>query len=100
MNATVVITGAFGKSATRPLLGRGYEVSTLTNHPPGAPADDAERTNPFGDRVSVFPCNFDRPDELRRRLEGARVLKRKVPPLCSHALASVGMAGVKESEGI
>jgi len=77
MSATVVITGAFsytGKYATRLLLGRGYEVRTLTNHPPGEPADDAERTNPFGDRVSVFPYNFDRPDELGPSLEGASVL--------------------------
>lgn len=67
MSKTVVITGAFsytGKYATRILLGHGYEVRTLTNHPP------AHRD----ERVSVFPYNFERPDELRRRLEGASVL--------------------------
>jgi uncharacterized protein YbjT (DUF2867 family) len=75
MNATAVITGAFsytGKYATRLLLDRGYKVRTLTNHPPTT--NYTERTNPFGDRVSVLPYNFERPDELRRSLEGASVL--------------------------
>jgi uncharacterized protein YbjT (DUF2867 family) len=74
MRARVVITGAFsytGKYATRLLLSRGYEVRTLTNHPP---TDYPERANPFGDRVLVSPYNFDRPEELHRRLEGASVL--------------------------
>jgi NADH dehydrogenase len=66
---TVVITGAFsytGKYATRLLLDRGYEVRTLTYHP--------DRTNPFGDRVQIFPYNFDRPEDLRRSLRGASTL--------------------------
>lgn len=74
MSATVAITGAFsytGKYATRLLLDRGCEVRTVTNHPPSS---HPERANPFGDRVQVFPYNFDRPDELRRRLEGVSVL--------------------------
>jgi len=74
MNATVVITGAFsftGKYATRLLLDRGYQVRTLTNH---IPALHPERENPFGDRVQVFAYNFDRPEELRRSLEGASTL--------------------------
>ncbi len=74
MSATIVITGAFsytGKYATRILLDRGYEVRTLTNHPP---TYGSERTNPFADSVSVFPYHFERPDELRRNLEGASVL--------------------------
>ncbi len=69
MSATVVITGAFsytGKYATRLLLDRGYEVRTLTYHP--------DRTNPFGDRVQIFPYNFDRPEDLRRSLRGASTL--------------------------
>jgi uncharacterized protein YbjT (DUF2867 family) len=68
-----VITGAFsytGKYATRLLLNRGYEVGTLTNHPPGTP----DRPNLFGDRVQVFPYHFDRPDELRRSLRGTFTL--------------------------
>ena len=66
MGSTVVITGAFsytGKYATRLLLDRGYRVRTLTHH--------SDRVNPFGDRIQVFPYNFDRPEELRRSLEGA-----------------------------
>jgi NADH dehydrogenase len=66
MGATVVITGAFsytGKYATRLLLARGYEVRTLTNHPPAGCGS-----------VSVSPYNFERPEELRRSLEGASVL--------------------------
>jgi len=39
---------------------------TLTGSP--------NRPNPFGDRVAVAPFNFDRPDELRKSLEGASVL--------------------------
>jgi uncharacterized protein YbjT (DUF2867 family) len=74
MSATVAITGAFsytGKYTTRLLLDRGCEVRTLTNHPPSS---DPERPDPFGGRVQVFPYNFDRPDELRRSLEGVSVL--------------------------
>src|SRR5579863_1853499 len=74
MGATVVITGAFsytGKYTTRLLLERGYEVRTLTGHPP---ANDRGRSNPFGDRVQILPYSFDRADELRRSLEGASVL--------------------------
>jgi len=69
VSETVVITGAFsytGKYVARLLLDRGYQVRTLTFH--------AERTNEFGNRVQVFPYNFDRPEELRRSLEGASVL--------------------------
>jgi len=69
VSRTVVITGAFsytGKYATRLLLERGYRVRTLTHHP--------ERPNSFGDAVEVFPYNFERPDELRRSLEGASTL--------------------------
>jgi len=69
MGAAVVITGAFsytGKYTTRLLLSRGYEVRTLTFHP--------ERENPFGDRVQIFPYNFERPEELRRSLQGASTL--------------------------
>jgi nucleoside-diphosphate-sugar epimerase len=65
----VVITGAFsytGKYATQILLDAGYRVRTLTSHP--------RRENPFGERVSVLPYNFEQPDELRRSLEGASTL--------------------------
>jgi uncharacterized protein YbjT (DUF2867 family) len=66
---TVVITGAFsytGKYTTRLLLSRGYRIRTLTYHP--------ERANPFGDRVRVFPYNFDHPQQLTETLRGASTL--------------------------
>lgn len=74
MAATVAITGAFsytGKYATRLLLDRGYEVRTLTGHPPTGSSD---RPNPFGSRVQIFPYNFDHPEELRCSLAGASTL--------------------------
>jgi uncharacterized protein YbjT (DUF2867 family) len=66
---TVVITGALsytGRYATKLLLDRGYRVRTLTHHP--------RRANPFGEKVKVFPYHFDRPEELRKSLEGASTL--------------------------
>ena len=66
---TVVITGSLsytGKYATRLLLGRGYNIRTLTHHP--------DRENPFGHKVQVLPYNFDRPEELVRSLGGASTL--------------------------
>ena len=93
---TVVITGAFsytGRYTTRLLLDRGYTVRTLTNHPPavhqekrqnphvsqnrrdvGHPPDVEPRPGPFGGQIEVFAYNFDRPEELRRSLEGASTL--------------------------
>jgi uncharacterized protein YbjT (DUF2867 family) len=65
----VVITGAFsytGKYATRILLDRGYRIRTLTYHP--------EHENPFGDKVEVFPFNFDNPERLTETLRGASTL--------------------------
>jgi len=70
----VVITGAFsytGRYATRILLERGYRVRTLTGHPP---TFDRTRPDPFGGQVEIFPYNFDRPEDLRRSLEGATTL--------------------------
>lgn len=66
---TVVITGAFsytGKYATRILLDRGYRIRTLTYHP--------DRENPYGDKVQVFPYNFDHPERLTETLRGASTL--------------------------
>jgi uncharacterized protein YbjT (DUF2867 family) len=59
-------TGYTGRYITRALLSRGRRVKTLTGHP--------TRANPFGDQIESAPFNFDRPDELRRSLEGARAL--------------------------
>ena len=69
MADTVVITGAFsytGRYATRILLGRGYRIRTLTYH--------SARENPFGDKVQVFPYNFDHPGRLTETLRGASTL--------------------------
>lgn len=66
---TVVITGALSytsRYATRLLLERGYAVRTLTFHP--------NRENPFGDKVRVFPYDFDHPDRLTETLRGASAL--------------------------
>ena len=68
-NETVVITGAFsytGRYATQLLLDRGYKVRTLTNHP--------ARANLFGNRVEVFPYEFDHRDRLTESLRGASTL--------------------------
>ena len=64
-----VVTGAFGytgKYITRRLLALGQRVKTLTGHP--------DRPNPFGDRVSVAPFDFDRPAALAESLRGATTL--------------------------
>ncbi len=64
-----IVTGAFGytgKYLTRRLLAMGKRVKTLTGHP--------DRPNPFGDRVSVAPFNFDDPAALVESLRGATTL--------------------------
>jgi len=66
---TVIITGALsytGKYTTRILLGRRYTIRTLTHHP--------ERENPWGEKVQVFPYNFDDPERLTETLRGAGTL--------------------------
>ncbi len=66
---TDVVTGAFGYSGryiTERLLAAGRSVRTLTGHP--------DRPNPFGERVSVFPFNFDKPAALAESLRGADTL--------------------------
>ncbi len=67
--ATIVITGALSytsKYATRILLDRGYTVRTLTFH--------TNRENPFGDKVRVFPYDFEHPERLTETLRGASAL--------------------------
>ena len=64
-----VVTGAFGYSGryiTNRLLNSGKRVRTLTN--------SLQRHNPFGTAVEAHPYNFDRPDEMERSLQGARIL--------------------------
>jgi len=67
--AVHVVTGAFGfsgRAIADRLLDRGHTVRTLTNSP--------KRPHSFGDRVQVFPMDFDDPSALDRALDGADVL--------------------------
>ncbi|MCL5058030.1 MAG: NAD(P)H-binding protein [Actinobacteria bacterium] len=64
-----IITGAFGftgRYITRRLLSMGKEIRTITGHP--------GTVNIFGDRVGVFPFNFDNPGELVKSMQGADTL--------------------------
>jgi NADH dehydrogenase len=64
-----VVTGAFGYTGSyiaRNLLSAGEKVKTLTNR--------IVRSNPFGDKITIAPFDFTRPDELVRNLEGAETL--------------------------
>lgn len=64
-----VVTGAFsytGKYITRRLLSMGKQIRTLTGCP--------DRQNLLGSQVSVFPFNFDNPNQLTKSLQGATTL--------------------------
>lgn len=64
-----VVTGAFGYSGryiTKRLLAERIAVRTLTNSP--------NRAHPFGERVEVFPFNFDDHEALVASLHGVTVL--------------------------
>ncbi len=64
-----VVTGALGYSGkyiAKRLLDDGYQVRTLTNSP--------DRPNPFGDKIKVYPFNFNDTDKLVESLRGASVL--------------------------
>lgn len=63
------VTGAFGYSGkyiAHRLLDKGNKVITLTN--------SGNRTNPFGDKIQVFPFNFDNPEKLVQTLKGVSAL--------------------------
>lgn len=63
------VTGAYGYSGkyiTQRLLDGGHTVITLTN--------SLHRDNPFGDKVTAFPFNFDAPDTLATSLQNVDVL--------------------------
>ncbi|MDA2929058.1 NmrA family NAD(P)-binding protein [Acidobacteria bacterium AH-259-O06] len=63
---TDVVTGSFGyigKYITRRLLGEGRRIKTITTHP--------NKENPFGEVVTAYPYNFDKPDLLVENLRGA-----------------------------
>ena|SRR5260221_8196726 len=62
------VTGVFGYSGHRiaeRLLAEGHSVRTLTHSP--------NRPNPFGNRIQVFPYNFDRYPESVASLRGVSV---------------------------
>lgn len=64
-----VVTGAFGYSGrqiAKRLLERGHRVRTLTGRP--------DRPNPFGEALEARAFAFDDPDQLRRNLEGTKIL--------------------------
>ncbi|HBX24196.1 MAG TPA: epimerase [Desulfotomaculum sp.] len=64
-----VVTGAFGYSGkyiAKRLIDSGYSVRTLTN--------SVNRFNPFGNKVEVYPFNFDSHEKLTESLKGADVL--------------------------
>jgi NADH dehydrogenase len=66
---THVVTGAFGYSGqyiARRLLDHGHRVINLTNSP--------LRPDPFEDKVSILPFNFDSPEPLAESLQGVKVL--------------------------
>lgn len=63
------VTGAFGYSGryiTKKLIAEGRRIITITN--------SVNRKNPFGDKIQVFPFNFDAPEKLTKALEGVSVL--------------------------
>ena len=67
--ATDVVTGAFGyigRYIAAQLLDSGRRVKTITTH--------VDKPNPFGDKVTASPYNFDRPDLLTQTLRGAETL--------------------------
>jgi len=64
-----IVTGAFGYSGkyiTKQLLDLGHQVRTLTN--------STSRSNLFGEKVQVYPYNFDDEDKLIESMQGAAVL--------------------------
>ena len=59
-------TGYTGRYIASLLLEKGHQVQSLTGHP--------DRENPFGDRVKLFPFNFDNPKALAESLKGTDTL--------------------------
>ncbi len=63
------VTGAFGYSGkyiAKRLIEEGRNVITITN--------SLNRKSPFGDKIQVFPFNFEDPEKLEETLEGVSVL--------------------------
>ncbi len=63
------VTGAFGYSGkyiAKKLIDDGHKVITITN--------SLDRKNPFGDKIEVYPFNFDEPAKLEKTFQGVSVL--------------------------
>ncbi len=63
------VTGAFGYSGkyiAKRLINEGRNVITVTN--------SLDRKNPFGNKIQVFPFNFEEPEKLEETLQGVSVL--------------------------
>jgi uncharacterized protein YbjT (DUF2867 family) len=83
----VAVTGAFGYSGryiTKRLLEAGHEVITLTN--------SMHRPNPFGEKVTTHPFNFEEPRELRDSLRGVQTLVNTYWVRFDHRLFTHGQA--------
>ena len=83
----IAVTGAFGYSGryiTKRLLKAGHEVITLTN--------SMSRANPFGEKVTAFPFNFEKPDKLRESLRGVDTLINTYWVRFDHRLFTHGQA--------
>jgi NADH dehydrogenase len=68
-NELHAVTGAFGYSGkyiAKRLIDEGHRVITITN--------SLDRKSPFGDKIKVFPFNFDEPEKLEETLQGVSVL--------------------------
>ncbi len=68
-NKLHAVTGAFGYSGkyiAKRLIDEGHRVITITN--------SLDRKSPFGDKIKVFPFNFDEPEKLEETLQGVSVL--------------------------
>src|SRR4030067_522625 len=66
-----IVTGALGYSGkyiARRLLDAGHHVRTLTN--------SHDKPNPFGDRIEVYPLDFNNPDKLVEYFRGKAMLER------------------------
>ncbi len=66
MHTVTGATGYTGRRIAKKLLERGDRVQSITGHP--------ERENPFGERVTLHPFDFDRPERLAETLRGTDTL--------------------------
>ena len=68
-NELHAVTGAFGYSGkyiAKRLIDERHRVITITN--------SLDRKSPFGDKIKVFPFNFDEPEKLEETFQGVSVL--------------------------